>query len=67
MTKCVTWQNEVVYAADGKPAVYDEISVPFFIQSYLIDMEAVKESVRTQMSAHLTDLMLDSQLCGWEN
>ena len=67
VTKHVTWPPKVMYAADGKTAVYNEISMPLFIQGYLIVMEEEKESVRTHMSKHLKDLMLDSQLYGWEN
>ena len=49
--------HEVVYTTDGKAAVYNEISMPLFVQGYLIVMEEEKQAVRAQMSVHLKDLM----------
>ena len=56
-----------MYTADVKDEVYDKILMSLFIQGYLIVMEGEKEEVRTQMNAHLKDLMVDSELYGWEN
>ena len=39
---------------------------PLSKQGYLIVMEGEKEAVRTQMNAHLKDLMVDSELYGLE-
>ena len=66
VTKCVTWQHEVLWAADGKPAVYDKVSVAIYLQGYLVVMEDEKESIRTKMSTQFKDLMSDSQLYRWE-
>ena len=64
VTKHVTWPHVVVYTMAGKVAVYDYISMPLFIQGYLIVMEGEKEAVKTQMNSHLNDLMADSELHG---
>ena len=61
----MTWLHEVVHTVAGKPAVYDDISMPLFVQGYLIVMEDEKEAVRDQMASHLQDLMSDSELYGW--
>ena len=34
----ITWPHEVVYSSVGKPAVYQELSVPTFMQGYLVVM-----------------------------
>ena len=66
MTKCVTWPHEVVYTMDRKAAVYSEISVLLFVQTYLSITGGEKERVRAKMASHLKDIMGDSELYGWE-
>ena len=65
MTKHVTWLHKVVYTMAGKALVYDEISMLCFIQGYLITRNR-EEAIRTQLSAHLKDLLADSELYGWD-
>ena len=65
MTRQVTWPHEVVYTVAGKAAVYDDISMPLFMQGYLIVMEGKKEAVSAQMASHHKDLVTDSELYGW--
>ena len=52
--------------AARKPAAYEELLIPLFVQSYLIVMRGEKEGVRAKMASHLEDLMGDSELYGWE-
>ena len=60
------WQHEVVYSAAGKPASYEEPSIPPFVQGYQIVMAGEKESVRAKMASHVEYLMGDEELCGRE-
>ena len=53
----VTWPHEVVYT---------DISIPLFVQGYLIAMDSEEGSVRQKMSAHLKDLMSDAEMYGWD-
>ena len=62
----ITWPHEVVYYTLGKPAVYQELSVPTFMQGYLIVMSGQDIKTRDIMAHHLQDLMLDSDPYGWE-
>ena len=62
----VTWPHEVVYNSDGKPATYQDLSIPVFEQGYLIIMDIEDGLIKKQMAAHLQDLMSDAQLYGWE-
>ena len=36
----VNWLHEVVYTSEGKPASYQDLSIPLFIQHFLIIMES---------------------------
>ena len=65
VTMGVTWPHGVVDATDGKAAVY-KILMQLFVQGNFIVIEEEKEAVRTWMTMHLKDLMVDSQLYGWE-
>ena len=35
----VTWPHEVVYTSEGKPTSYQELTIPRFVQGFLIVME----------------------------
>ena len=50
----------------GKPAAYEDLSVPLFAQGYLIVIKGEKETVKAKMAAHLADLMGDAERYGWE-
>ena len=41
----VTWPYEVVYTSAGKPATYQDISIPLFVHGYLIVMASDLESL----------------------
>ena len=62
----VTWRHEVVYTSQGKPATFQDLSIPIFIQGYLIIINPEEWLVKKQMAAHLQDLMSDAQMYGWE-
>ena len=62
----VTWPPEMVYMAEGKPAAYQDISVPLFVQGYLIIINTQDSSVKRKMGDHLKDLMADAEMYRWE-
>ena len=57
----VTWPNEVVYTSEGKPASFQDLSIPLFVQGYLIIMESEEGLIKQLMTNHLQDLMSDAQ------
>ena len=63
----VVWPHKVVYTATGKPAEYDDISIPLFISRYLTVMAMEKPSVCLLMAQHLQDLTGDTVLYEWEH
>ena len=62
----VTWLHEVMHTSDGKPASYQDISVPQFVYGYMIVMDTEEVDIKVKMAAHLKDLMSDAQLYRWE-
>ena len=62
----VAWLHEVVYTSDGKPAAYQDFSVPLFVQGYLITMGNQDNSVKHRMAEHLNDLISDTEMYGWD-
>ena len=64
--KRITWPHGVVYTVAEKPAAYEELSIPHFVQGYLIVMSGEKETVSAKMASILEDLMGDVELYGWE-
>ena len=60
----VTWPHEVVYTSVGKPATYEDISIPFFVQGYIITMEREEGPIGEKMATHLKELMSDAELYG---
>ena len=61
----VTWPHEVMFTAEGKPAVYVELSVMAFVREYLIVMDSQTQNIKTLMESHLQDLMEDREAYGW--
>ena len=53
----VTWLHEVVYSADGKPAAFQDLSIPLFIQGYSTIMKGEEGAIRERMATHLEDLI----------
>ena len=64
--KRITWPYEVVYSAPRKPAAYEELSIPLFMQGYLIVMKGEEEAIRSKMATHLEELMCYAELYGWK-
>ena len=62
----VTGPHGVVYTAEGKPAAYQDISVPLFVQGNLITMYTQDSGVKHKMGDHLKDLMADAEMYRWE-
>ena len=56
----------MVYTCDGKAAAYRDISVPLFVQGYLITMDSQDSSIKDRMAEHLKNLMYDIEMYGWE-
>ena len=61
----VTWPHELVYTSDGKPVVYDELSIALFIGGYLAVIATEKLPIKTLMAHHLQDLMAGAELYSW--
>ena len=62
VVKKVTWQHELVNTATGQPAVYEDLSVTWFVSEYLVVMEMVKPALLAIMSKHLKELMADAEV-----
>ena len=58
----VTWPHGVVYTCDGKPAAYQDISVPLFVQDYFSTMDSHDSSIKHTMAEHLTNLVSDAEM-----
>ena len=46
VVKNITWPHKVVYSSTGKLATYKDLSVPLFVQGYLIVMTTVDIKLR---------------------
>ena len=46
--------------------MYDTISIPLFISSYMQVMKAEKPVLRPRMATHLVELMEDTQFYSWK-
>ena len=62
----VPWTHEVVFTVDGQPCVYANLSVSVFVSGYVKLMDAKKPTAKALMATHLTELMADAELYGWE-
>ena len=51
----VTWPYEVVYTSAGKPAADQDISIPLFVQGYLMVMDSEEGYIRQKIVTHLKD------------
>ena len=47
--KKVTWPHEVLFTPEGRPAVYEELSIMAFVGGYLIVMDNQPQVTRTLM------------------
>ena len=62
----VTWPHEIVYTSAGKPASYQNISIPPFVHGYMIVMVGEEVAIKKTMAAHLKELMSKAEVYGWE-
>ena len=60
------WPHEIVYSVDGKHAGYEDLTIPMFVQGYLLIMKGEGEPIKDKMATHLEELMCDAQLYGWQ-
>ena len=51
----------VVYTSEGNRASYQELTIPLFVQGFLIIMELEEGPFKKLMSTPLQDLMSDAQ------
>ena len=45
-----------------RPAIYDELSIPFFISGYLAILNQVKVALKLAMTKHLKELVVATEL-----
>ena len=50
----------------GKPAEYEDISIPLFVSGYLAVIVVENLAVHPLMVQHLQELMWDAELYSWE-
>ena len=65
--KQIVWPHELVYDPSGKPAVYNDLPLPLFIQGYLAILQAEKPQKKNIMLKHHNELMVDAAIYGWES
>lgn len=66
-TKECQTETKVVYTVAGKPAAYQDISIPLFVEGYLVIMKGEEGAIRQRMASHLKELMSDAEVYGWEH
>ena len=49
----------------GQQAVYKELSIALFLNSYLAVMETIKLALKPITVKHLKELMADAEVYGW--
>ena len=64
VVKIIMWPHEVIYPVATKPTAFEELSIPLFMQGYLIVMKGDEEAIRAKMATPLEELMNDSELYG---
>ena len=65
VVKRVKFPNEMVFASQGKPSVYREMSLAQFINGYLEILTEETDTTRTHMLSHLQEMMEDSEVYRW--
>ena len=53
MVKTVTWPHWLVYSVAEKPAAYEDLAIPFFVQGYLIVIKSEEQAIKEKMATHL--------------
>ena len=64
--KWIIWPHELVYVAEGKPAMYNKMTLPLFVSGYLTVVDIVRLRQKGIMLKHLKELTLDTELYGWK-
>ena len=62
----VTSPHEVVYTVARKPTAYQDISIPLFIQGYMIIMEGEEGAIKERIASHLKELMSETEVYVWD-
>ena len=60
VVKRINWPHELMYTSGGKPAVYEQVSMPLFMSGYLCVLDRVKSGEKQIMLKHLKELMADA-------
>lgn len=66
VVKMVAWLHEVIYSVAGKLAAYEDLSMPLFMQGYLIVMKGEERAIKEKMATHVEEIMGGTELYGWE-
>ena len=66
VTSRITWPHELVYTVGDQPAVYEQLTFPFFMTGYLAVVDTVKSGLKKAMLKHLHELMADAANYRWE-
>ena len=62
----INWPHEGVFTADGKPTVYEDLTLMAFVWRYLMVFSMKMDTrVKAHMPQHLEELMEDTDLYGW--
>ena len=56
--------HELVYGADRRPAIYEELTLLLFISGYLSEWDTINTGQKGMMLKHLKELMADAELYG---
>ena len=61
----VKWSNKVVICSQGKPPVYEDISLPLFSNRYLSVVSEETPVIQGYMFTHLRQIFEDVEVYGW--
>ena len=62
--KQIVWPHKLEYGPGVKPTMYDEQSLPLFIQGFLVILEAERPQLKEAMLKHPGELMKDAAIYG---
>ena len=66
VSKKITWLHEVVYTSQGQSAIYGDMSVVLFDNSYLMILGEEPEEIKGYMLTHLQEIMEYIETYGWK-
>jgi hypothetical protein len=61
------WPHHEIFLAGGKPAKYNDLTLPMFCRGYTSKMNSQNSHLRNLMSEHLIRLMKDADKHDWED